>query len=85
MKQYLIILWEADCLPSLHCDGDDQEDTGGEREVTAALKEGENEVDEAVVKTKVERQDKKIGDKENNISDAEAGEESVEEVELGPE
>ena len=53
--------------------------------MTAALKEGENEVDEAVVKTKVERQDKKIGDKEDNISDAEAGEEPVEEVELGPE
>ena len=40
-------------MPSLNSDGDDQEDADREREVTEALKEGENRVDEDVVKSKV--------------------------------
>ena len=46
---------KADGMPSLNSDGDDQEDAGGEGEVAAALKEGENRVDEDVVKSKVKR------------------------------
>ena len=68
-------------MPPLHRDGDDEEDAGGEGEVAAALHEGEDEADEAVVRAKVERQHKEIGKKEDNVSNAEAGEESVEKVE----
>ena len=48
--------------------------------MTAALKEGESEGDEAVVKTKVERQDQNIGDQEEDICNAEAGEQVVEQI-----
>ena len=74
-------MWKTDSLPSLHSNGDDEEDAGGEGEVAAALHEGEDEVDEAVVRTKVERQHKEIGKKEYNVSNTQAGEEPVEKVE----
>ena len=53
----LVEVWVADGLPPLRRYGDDQEDTGREGEVTAALKEWEDERAEAVIKPKVERQD----------------------------
>ena len=37
-------------MPSLNCDGDDQEYAGREEEVNTALKEGIDKVDEAVIK-----------------------------------
>ena len=78
----LVEVWVADGLPPLHRDGDDQEDAGREGEVTTALKEWEDELAEAVIKPKVERQDQKIGNEKKDISNTEAGEESVEKVEL---
>ena len=54
---YLIVVWVADSLPPLHRDVHDEEDAGREGEVTAALKEGEDEGEEAVIQTKVKRQD----------------------------
>ena len=48
--------------------------------MAAALKEREGEGDEAVVKTKVKRQDQEIGDEEEDISDAETGKQVVEQV-----
>ena len=68
-------------MPPLHSDGDDEEDAGGEGEVAAALHEGEDEVYEAVIRTKVKRQHKKIRKQEDNVSNAETGEESVKKVE----
>ena len=53
--KYLVEMRKADGMPSLNSDGDDQEDAGREGEVAAALKEGENRVDEDVVKSKVKR------------------------------
>ena len=44
-KGYLIGEGEADGLPPLDGDGDDQEDGGGEGKVTRALKDGEQEAD----------------------------------------
>ena len=78
----LVVVWVADSLPPLHRDGHDQEDAGREGEVAATLKEGENEVDEANMETKVKGQYKKIRDEKENISNTETGEESVEQVEL---
>ena len=51
---------EADSLPPLHSDCDDQEDADREGEVAAALKEGEDDSDEGVSETKVIRKHKKI-------------------------
>ena len=62
-------------MPPLHCDGDDQEDAGGEGEVATVLKEGEDEADE------VEGKYKEIRKKEEDISNAETGEKLVEQVE----
>ena len=42
---YLVGEGEADGLPSLNGDGDDQEDGGGEGEVTRALQDGEQEAE----------------------------------------
>jgi hypothetical protein len=70
-------------LPPLHCDSDYQENAGGEREVATALKEGEDEADEAVTEAKVERKHKKIRKKKEYISNAETGEKLVEQVEHG--
>ena len=70
----------ADCLPSLDSDGDDQEDADREREVTEALKEGENRVDEDVVKSKVKRKNKKVRKKKDDIGNAEAREKVVEKI-----
>ena len=67
-------------MPSLNSDGDDQEDAGREGEVAEALKEGENSVDEDVVKPKVKRQNKKIGQKKYDIGNAETGEKVVEKI-----
>ena len=58
-------------MPPLHCDGDDQEDAGGEGEVATALKEGEEEAEEAVTEAKVEGKHKKIRKKKEDISNAE--------------
>ena len=73
-------MWVADSLPPLHRDGEDQEDAGGEGEVTTALEEWEDELAEADIKTKVERQDQNIGDQEEDICNAEAGEQVVEQI-----
>ena len=59
-------------MPSLNSDGDDQEDADREGEVTEALKEGENRVDEDVVKSKVKRKNKKVRKKKDDIGNAEA-------------
>ena len=67
-------------MPSLNSDGDDQEDADREREVTEALKEGENRVDEDVVKSKVKRQNKKVRQKKDDIGNAEAREKVVEKI-----
>ena len=67
-------------MPSLNSDGDDQEDADREREVTEALKEGENRVEEDVVKSKVKRQNKKVREKKDDIGNAEAGEKVVEKI-----
>ena len=77
---YLIVVWVADSLPPLHRDVHDEEDAGREGEVTAALKEGEDEGEEAVIQTKVKRQDQKIGNQEKNICDAEARKQLVEQI-----
>ena len=71
---------KADGMPSLNSDGDDQEDAGREGEVAAALKEGENRVDEDVVKSKVKRQNKKVGEKKDDIGNTETREEVVEKI-----
>ena len=42
---HLVGEWEADRLPPLDGDGDDQEDGGGEGEVTRALQDGKHEAD----------------------------------------
>ena len=76
---------KADSLPPLHSDGDDQEDADREREVAAALKEGEDEIDEGVSGSKVIRKHKKIRKKEENIRNAETGEKLVEQVGHGSE
>ena len=52
--------------------------------MTAALKEGENEGDEAVVEAEVKGQNNEIGEEEDNVSNTETGEESVKQVELVP-
>ena len=44
-KGYLVGEGEADGLPPLDGDGDDQEDGGGEGKVTRALQDGEHEAD----------------------------------------
>ena len=67
-------------MPSLNSDGDDQEDADREREVTEALKEGENRVDEDVVKSKVKRKNKKVRKKKDDIGNAEAREKVVEKI-----
>ena len=67
-------------MPSLNSDGDDQEDAGREGEVAEALKEGENRVDEDVVKSKVKWQNKKIREKKHDISNAKPGEKVVEKI-----
>ena len=79
----LIIIWKADSLPPLHCDGDDQEDAGGEGEVATAFKEWEDEADEAVIEAKVEGKHKKIRKKKEGISNAETREKLVEQIEHG--
>ena len=76
---------KADSLPPLHSDGDDQEDADREREVAAALKEGEDESDEAVSESKVIWKHKNIRKKENNVSNTETGEKLVEQVGHGSE
>ena len=81
---YCVVLGKADSLPPLNSDSDDQEDTGRQGEVTAALKEGENEGDEAVVEAEVKGQNNEIGEEEDNVSNTETGEESVKQVELVP-
>ena len=60
IKPDLVEVRIADSLPSLYSDGDDEEDAGREGEVTTALKEGKDKVDEAVIKAKVKGKDKKI-------------------------
>ena len=67
-------------MPSLNSDGDDQADADREGEVAAALKEGENRVDEDVVKSKVKWQNKKVRKKKDDIGNAEGGEKVVEKI-----
>ena len=67
-------------MPSLNSDGDDQEDADREGEVAEALKEGENRVEEDVVKSKVKRQNKKVREKKDDIGNAEAREKVVEKI-----
>ena len=67
-------------MPSLNSDGDDQEDADREGEVAEALKEGENRVDEDVVKSKVKRKNKKVRKKKDDIGNAEAREKVVEKI-----
>ena len=67
-------------MPSLNSDGDDQEDAGREGEVTEALKEGENRVDEDVVKSKVKWKNKKVREKKDDIGNAETGEKVIEKI-----
>ena len=55
-------------MPSLNCDSDDQEDAGRESKVAAALKEWVNKLNKAVAEAKVDGQNKKIREKENNVS-----------------
>ena len=46
LKENLIWEWEADRLPPLNGDGDDEEDGGGEGEVAGALQDREQEAEE---------------------------------------
>ena len=71
---------KANSLPSLNGDGDNQEDAGRKGKVTAAFKEWEDKVDEAVTEAKMKGQNKKIRQKKDDIGYAEAGQELVEQV-----
>ena len=73
MRSYLVVIRIADSLPSLNSDGDDQEDAGREGEVTTALKEGEDKVDETIIKAKVKGKNKKVRKEKEDICYAQAG------------
>ena len=72
-------------LPSLNSDTDDEEDAGRISKMTAALDEREDKIDEAVSVSKVDGKNKRVGDKEEDISTAEAAQEMVENARDGPE
>ena len=73
VRCHLVVIRIADSLPSLNSDGDDQEDADREGEVTTALKEGEDKVNETVIEAKVKGKNKKVRKEKEDICYAQAG------------
>ena len=71
-------------LPSLAGDTDDKEDAGRVSKVAEALNDGVAIVNYNISVAKVYREYQTVGDKEENVSTAEAAEEMVENIGDGP-
>ena len=80
---YLLTLKKTH-LPSLNGDADDNENAGRVSKVAEALNDGVAIVNDNIAVAKVYREYQTVGDKEENVSTAEAAEEMVENVGDGP-
>ena len=82
---HLVKIGKADSLPSLNSDGDNQKNAGRESEMAATLKKWKDKVNEVDTEPKVERKNKKIREKKDDISYTKTREEMVEQVGHGSE
>ena len=67
-------------LPPLHSDADDEEDGEGVGEVAAALQEGEGGLRDRVLHPEVDGVDEQVGEEEEEVRAAQAGQQVVEDV-----